>query len=166
MTDREHFEQLAAELGVTVHYTVERFQSGINILTLDAYIEPFKNDVDDEAYFVALHELGHIASEQTWPEKHAWELLENEANAWRWALDHTHRPLTDTGRTEVAGGIGSYLRSGVFPDKPGAESVRALLEALGDVELPWPKTNEAFQRGREAYLRSAAASLPGAPVAA
>jgi hypothetical protein len=53
-------------------------------------------------------------------------------------------------REEIGGNLGSYFRLGVFPAS-AAEAARTILEALGELELPWPKTNAAFQEGRRAY---------------
>lgn len=152
MTDREHFEQLAAELGATFDYSRPRWGSRVNLITRHVEAEPFKADEDDEAYPPALHELGHLATEQVWPEWDAATLLGNEARAWRWALERIRRPLVGLLHVEAAGGIASYLRNGSFPDSPGADDVRAVLELLGEVELPWPKTNAALQQGRADYL--------------
>lgn len=54
-------------------------------------------------YFIALHELGHIANEPQSP-----KLLEREANAWQWALDNALVEPSLLSKAKMAEWLGSY----------------------------------------------------------
>lgn len=165
MTDREHIEQLATELDVTIEHTwpdglpVETFMEAADRANSVVYLGPLLDAMEDAAYFGALHELGHIAAPQLSepglpkfmvpPE----DILHDEAQATWWAFDQVPEHRFTLGVREAIGGnLGSYFRGqGVFPDGPGADIVRELFSVLGELELPWPKTNAAFQVGRRIY---------------
>lgn len=58
-------------------------------------------------YFIALHELGHIANAPQSP-----KLLEREANAWQWALDNALVEPSLLTKGKIAEWLGSYAESG------------------------------------------------------
>ncbi len=95
------------------------------------------------SYFVALHELGHLAARgnRSLPQ------LEAEAQAWRWALDHALVAPTDHTRARIRTYLRSYYERAVIrralgrrvvASIPGPDSAYwRLLAELGD-ENPAP----------------------------
>lgn len=89
MIDRSvHVDELADELGVVVRR--EQARGAIRKAIFDPelpriLVGGINTDTD---YFTALHELGHHALSDYGPER----LLEEEADAWQWAIEHAPFP--------------------------------------------------------------------------
>lgn len=70
------------------------------------------------AYVCGLHELGHIAHGHVegaiaLAEKYTARIVEAEAEAWAWALEHLDEPLLPETRDKIAGPhwLGSYVKN-------------------------------------------------------
>ena len=113
------------------------------------------------SYFVALHELGHLVARgnRSLPQ------LEAEAQAWRWALDHSLVEPTPTTRARIRTYLRSYyeravvrrvLGRRVVAAIPPAESPYwALLAELGDPDPhPGPVTVRVVPSGGVGRKRS------------
>lgn len=137
MTRQEHIEQLAEELRVEISYTAGRYGQAAHHPSRTLLLAPWGADVpEEENYWVALHELGHIAMldagdpshEIVEPESFE-EMLallsggpnrgrraaEAEAAAWAWALDTAIFPLDQAGESSIAWGLADRLREGWEP---------------------------------------------------
>jgi hypothetical protein len=105
------------------------------------------------SYFVALHELGHLAARGN----RSLHQLEAEAQAWRWALDHALIAPTQHTRARIRTYLRSYyeravvrrvLGRRVVASIPGPDSPYwRLLAELGD-ENPAPGPVEVRVRRR------------------
>jgi hypothetical protein len=58
-------------------------------------------------YFVALHEIGHVAAEGG----HRDRRIDREVAAWSWALGEARCPLTPAVRRHIAEGLRSYVNA-------------------------------------------------------
>lgn len=130
MSDRErHIRELAAELGVEARldpdaYAIPPFIPASYAGKTNGYSEPgeiavWGFDGRPAAYFAALHELGHVALHWSDP-RGVWaaaksRIVEAEAEAWDWALEHAEEPPDEETKELLATDwLGSYARD--WPD--------------------------------------------------
>ena len=130
MTRREHIEQLAAELDIELVYSVPRYMMAAHLLSRTVLMNDWDEVPEDEVYWVALHEMGHI---ETTPlvgyERDLEHDVEWEARAWAWAIEHAEFPLATAGQSSIAWGITDYINGRGMP--PASDALRQLYEALG-----------------------------------
>ena len=80
------------------------------------------------AYWVGMHELGHLATYRTKDGRHwrrDWGHRRAEAEAWRWALTHSVIDPTPAVWRDIVAGLESYI----WKTKPDPTFYRLLLEA-------------------------------------
>lgn len=129
MTRKQHVDQLAQELEATIIYDAERYGMYVNVLTRELHLSSWDDVPEEEVYWVALHELGHLAIEGG--EDPTPDAAEEEARAWVWALDNAAFPLDQAGESSIAWGIADRLIEGWEPG-PGLERIYAELGADPD----------------------------------
>lgn len=123
---KNHVEQLAREINAKVYYTAVD-DGGINgprsyTQTRELYVQPWSKlntrTLQVAAYWTALHELGHIACQSKgidaisamfglWP---SW-MVETEAEAWAWALDHSAFRPGKIVKTAMEFALASYVQA-------------------------------------------------------
>lgn len=145
MTRREHIEQVAAELNATIEHIDFRYGSAVNTRTRTLLLA-WDVAPEEEAYWVALHELGHLAlTDQdefthTMPRAGSagalfgvpdWD-AEREAQAWVWAMDKAIFPLDQAGESSIAWGLADRLH---YDFKVGP-ALELIYRRLGD-EPDW-----------------------------
>lgn len=129
MTRREHIEQLATEQGAPIHYTGGRYHMAANVVERYLVLAPWDGDVpDEELYWVALHELGHLGtglmpSALIPPELRA----DDEAQAWLWAVDHSEWPVDQAAESSIAWGIADRIHAYGWVPSPALERIYQLL---------------------------------------
>lgn len=97
-----HVDALAAELGLTVRRGVKRGTNRERIRGRVIIIAGINSDTD---YYGALHEMGHAVIGNYGPAR----LLEEEADAWSWALEKALWPPSGKVKREIGGFLNSYL---------------------------------------------------------
>lgn len=127
MTRREHIIEMTAHFGVEVvaYEDYNRDNRGAPMgsvkqpsWTSPPYIElhGYRPEVDQRAYFMALHEFGHIASDHigkdAWYVRYYPRIIEAEAEAWDWAFRYAlEQPSEATLRWAFGPhAFGSYVR--------------------------------------------------------
>ena len=128
MTRREHIEALAADMGVALLYSVPRYMMAANLGGRFVLMNDWDEVPEDEVYWVALHELGHIATTPMPDEQRDEDELEYEALAWVWALEQSRFPLATAGQSSIAWGIADYMRLNELKPSP---ALRRIVDALG-----------------------------------
>lgn len=146
MTRREHIEQVAAELNATIEHIDFRYGSAVNTQTRTLLLA-WDAAPEEEAYWVGLHELGHLAlTDENDPShsiSHTEDMFnqmmglpdsaaEREAAAWVWALDKSVFPLDQAGESSIAWGLADRLHYN-FKVGPALERI---YRELGD-EPDW-----------------------------
>jgi len=125
MTYQQHIEQLARQLGAHIKYEENEYGGALTgssntqtgVLTLSPWTEKF----DAMQYWIALHELGHLAHNHIGSALLAFtgrkeQITRQEAEAWTWALDHSAFPLRSDGRVAMAYSMTSYAQTAGWPD--------------------------------------------------
>jgi hypothetical protein len=121
MNYRGTIERLARENDATIRY--ERKQAAYGRKgarstphTRELFLPRWGDTPDEEQFWTALHELGHIVLQhvgtgmlEMFGKKDL--IIEQESDAWRWALDNAGVPLDDEGRANVAQSLASYQYS-------------------------------------------------------
>ena len=153
MTRREHVEQLAAEIGATIEYGAPRYgmaaDTETRTLHLSAWpgmaVEPSPEMIlrafftgrtlgeevpEDEVYWVALHEMGHLETTPVPGPGRVESIFEYEARAWAWALEHSEFPLEQAGQSAIAWGLADY-GYGRGLDPVASEALVKIVAALG-----------------------------------
>jgi len=119
----QHILQLAEELEVTVsfssapyracYYPGRRFIStypirdyGVVPVPVDLAIDEPEHLTEQACYFTALHELGHAASGHV----RMGNILQQEAEAWRWAIDNALVPMDKNTAQSALNALLSYGR--------------------------------------------------------
>lgn len=152
MDYKARLNALAEEVGARIEY-----RPGFNIL--ESYSEPdfeglypsrsgligtgrvvipeFDGINDRKAYWVGLHELGHLASRHLGPDyllyqegKPRWEVTDAEAEAWLWGIDKHGGEIDPDGEWAIGYSMSTYARdfgaSGPFAQRL-AEKVGAVI---------------------------------------
>lgn len=145
-------QRLADEVGAFITLDVEDEEGATayaDVSSRSVHLYPFGGSrPDDVIYWVALHELGHIAHEHSGMGMLSFygadlQVTEQEAEAWTWALDHAGLPLTGGGVDAILLGMSSYFHSRGVPF--GSEDVARVLAAVG----PNPDFERAWESGGE-----------------
>lgn len=171
MTLREHLQQLADELGLTlIDRGAARYRAALDRADWVVYLP----DVDDEreVYWVGLHEVGHAATlgritRQDWFDGKDIRgvpgtagFTEDEAAAWAWALDHAMPeafPLGQVGESNIAWSLTDYMSGHGWAPSP---SFQRIYEAIGP-EPDWyfDVTTDEHYRKLESWARPMWAEL-------
>lgn len=121
MTRREHIEQLAEDMGATISYTAPRYGAAMNQMTGTLYLTPWCQVPEEEGYWFALHELGHLGRGREPGNAHHEQAgsyldldAEVEAEAWTWALDHAAFPFDQAGQSAAAWGLADRLHDDFY----------------------------------------------------
>ena len=127
----------ARRLGVRVHFDVGPFQAYYMAIFRTLHTQAIRDygivnapdssfsihETPEVAYFVALHELGHAATLppeagdpfSTYNAQRTEEVvLRQEADAWKWALDHTIIPVTAEMREMARAALEHYRKTSNF----------------------------------------------------
>lgn len=112
MTRRGHIQALANRLGVTIVYDAFRYgEYADHTRRVISLVDPTSPDGiaagDEELYWTALHELGHLRNgsrDLQLPR------TEEEARAWAWALKTAYFPLGKNGESFLAWSTADYIR--------------------------------------------------------
>jgi hypothetical protein len=183
VTRQEHIEQLAAEIGATIEYGAPRYGMAANVATRTLHlaawpgmeIEPSRDYLftamilgiradggrtpEEETYWVALHEMGHLETTPLPGPDRTESQLEYEARAWAWALEHSIFPLDTAGQSAIAWGITDYgHHRGLDPE--ASEAMRKIVAALGP-EPDWHQnvTTDAHREKLEGWAKPTWAEL-------
>lgn len=95
-------------------------------------------DDSERAYFVGLHELGHVAlnhngaSRADFEERYLRRQLEAEAEAWQWALENSEEELSADAKSMAASFLSTYESFG-----GGGPTFTAVAAELGLVPAVW-----------------------------
>lgn len=170
MTRREHIEQLAGELGATIEYGATRYGMAADtvdrVLHLAAWpgmdVAPSPEIIlralftgrvlgeevpEEETYWVALHEMGHLETTPVPGPLRVESDLEYEARAWAWALEHSIFPVDQAAQSSIAWGLTDRVRIyGI--DSETSAAMRKIIDTLGP-EPDWYMnvvTPEHFQK--------------------
>lgn len=142
----DHVEALARTIRAEVLYNREPFYEAALPPLRTAWVAPIRDygpicdpdgngpwDYDAQgAYFAALHELGHIAHQHRGKaEMH--RLLDTEAEAWQWAIDHAAEPMSAASAEQALISLEAYYRH--YPE--GREFATATYHDLCDVLREW-----------------------------
>lgn len=156
MTYREHIEQLLAELGVKARYIEDEFRAMAWPTRREAEIP----HVDTErTYWIAMHELGHIALEHSRYGRAGQTLSDQEVEAWDWAISTSPFPFGPAGRAIMEWGLGSHAWHGSGIPQP-APTLEHIAWNLGE-RVPNPFNGESYDEWlaeREAYHAQALAA--------
>lgn len=135
----EHVDELAAEMGVLVRREKPRDARKKAYLggRPRILIGGVNSDVD---YFTALHELGHHAIGDYGPDR----LLEEEADAWKWAINHARWEPSAVVKRMIGTKLKSYVdhASGKRSNRPPAGHIFHKMLAWGEQYKPRPKRRE------------------------
>lgn len=164
MTQKDHIDQLAKELRATIVYDQESpGNASAYSDSRELHLAPWSGNAakDSLAYWVALHELGHIALHHSndfaavvfGPTR---KTTSQEADAWLWGFSKAKWPLSQEGRIALAFSMTSYVHGGgVSPDDRA--KVARLFEKVGEK----PNWHSAALLGRDdevqeqlSYLKS------------
>ena len=176
MTRREHIEELAESLDAKIVYgQVGRYGAMVNIATRELFLPAPQDAPIEETYWVALHELGHLAIEAgedptptnptlddlfeamlTGVTPRGTHAAEAEARAWVWALDNSAFPLDQAGESSIAWGLADRLRRDW---EPGPALERIYQELGDDPDWFFNVTEPAHWDKLEGYARPAWAKL-------
>ncbi len=122
---REHAFELADELDASLelHDAPSGFYGDHGMATVPERRAQVWAAWGTRAYWIALHELGHIAYGHTGMGSQ--NIVHDEAEAWQWALDQSLIPISDPDRDWCGGhAFSSYLRDfGYLPTTPTVNAV-------------------------------------------
>lgn len=85
------------------------------------FLDPEEPETADEAYFIALHELGHSILKH---HNNGMDDVTNEIEAWKWAFDHAQHWPTDESIEQMINALSTYTDSHEADLRP--ESLLAL----------------------------------------
>lgn len=101
----QHVDELAAELGCTLRRGVpKRDRRGAKAYQGANIVRTYGVNTDQD-YLTALHELGHIAIGDYGPARR----LEEEADAWSWALEKARWPVNGAVKRHIGECLSSYI---------------------------------------------------------
>lgn len=139
MTRSEHFRSLCETLGVTVEHCHDTSEYHSDQKSRVVWVNEGDFDSSDEAYYAALHELGHIATQvRIYPPDESLPtlnyetsadgyVLDSEAQASRWALDHAGEQVSDDARHAIHEAAKTYLEA--FRESYGTKWGRTMVNA-------------------------------------
>ncbi len=143
---RRHIDKLAAKHGAEIVPVRDWKMSTANLdgLTSRVWIGAATDSDLPVAYIAALHEIGHLEHDHL--KRHKWtksHVVEAEAQAWRWVLDHIDFDLGEYEKDAIRSSLYSYTGKPYYrPTEPLSDMATALLTRF-DLAIPPMRGEEA-----------------------